>query len=51
MSKEKAPSSVSGTQETKIITPKLGLVGVKKEKVPIEKKNILNFLNQQVGDY
>ena len=38
MSKEKAPSSVSGTQETKIITPKLGLVGVKKEKVPIEKK-------------
>ena len=38
MSKEKVPSSVSGTQETKIITPKLGLVGVKKEKVPIEKK-------------
>jgi len=38
MSKEKAPSSVSGTPETKIITPKLGLVGVKKEKVPIEKK-------------
>ena len=37
MSKEKAQSSVSG-QETKIITPKLGLVGVKKEKVPIEKK-------------
>ena len=37
MSKEKVQSSVSG-QETKIITPKLGLVGVKKEKVPIEKK-------------
>ena len=38
MSKEKAPSSVSATPETKIITPKLGLIGVKKEKVPIEKK-------------
>ena len=38
MSKDKAPSSVSATPETKIITPKLGLVGVKKEKVPIEKK-------------
>jgi chaperonin GroES len=38
MSKEKVQSSVSGTPETKIITPKVGLVGVKKEKVPIEKK-------------
>ena len=34
----KVQSSVSGTPETKIITPKTGLVGVKKEKVPIEKK-------------
>ena len=34
----KVQSSVSGTPETKIITPKLGLVGVKTEKVPIEKK-------------
>ena len=34
----KAQSSVSGTPETKIIPPKTGLVGVKKEKVPIEKK-------------
>ena len=34
----KVQSSVSGTQGTKIITPKVGLVGVKKEKVPIEKK-------------
>ena len=36
----KVQSSVSGTPETKIITPKTGLVGVKKEKVPIEKKGI-----------
>ena len=34
----KVQSSVSGTPETKIITPKTGLVGVKKEKDPIEKK-------------
>ena len=34
----KVQSSVSGTPETKIITPKTGLVGVKKKKVPIEKK-------------
>ena len=38
MNKEKVQSSVSGTQGTKIITPKVGLVGVKTEKVPIEKK-------------
>ena len=34
----KTQSSVSGTPETKIITPKTGLVGVKTKKVPIEKK-------------
>ena len=34
----KVQSSVSGTPETKIITPKTGLVGVKTKKVPIEKK-------------
>tara|TARA_R110002020_G_scaffold148564_3_gene324435 strand:+ start:192 stop:635 length:444 start_codon:yes stop_codon:yes gene_type:complete len=34
----KVQSSVSGTPEAKIITPKTGLVGVKTEKVPIEKK-------------
>jgi len=34
----KVPSSVSGTPETKIITPKTGLVGVKTKKVPLEKK-------------
>ena len=34
----KVQSSVSGTPETKIITPKTGLVGVKTQKVQLEKK-------------
>ena len=34
----KVQSSVSGTPETKIITPKTELVGVKTKKDPIEKK-------------
>ena len=34
----KVQSSVSGTPETKKITPKTGLVGDKKEKVKIQQK-------------
>jgi len=41
----KVQSSVSGTPETKIITPKTGLVGVKTEKVPIEKKESAKLPN------
>ena len=45
----KVQSSVSGTPETKIITPKTGLVGVKKEKVPIEKKESAKNLSPSLS--